>query len=94
MIKIEKEKPAKEALTLFSVEIVLTPSAEGGVQANANVKGHKAEMMALLIEMGINPGEYRSIMRNAAKATVRELAQQVVNLSESLESAEIKEMED
>lgn len=94
MIKIEKEKPAKRELKLFSVEIVLTPSAEGGVQANANVKGHKAEMMALLIEMGINPGEYRSIMRNAAKATVREFVQQLVSISDTLKGAKITYLED
>lgn len=94
MIVIEKEKPAKRELKLFSVEIVLTPSAEGGVQANANVKGHEAEMMAFLTEMRVNPGEYKSIMRNAAKATLQDLVQQVVNLSESLEGAEIEETED
>lgn len=94
MIKIEKEKPAKEALTLFSVEIVLTPDSEDRMQMEANIQGHKAEMKAFLEAMDVNPEEYRSIMRNAAKATVREFAQQVVNLSESLESAEIKEMED
>ena len=94
MITIEKEKPAKRELKLFSVEVALTPGAKGSVQANANVKGHKAEMMAFLIEMGVNPGDYKSIMRNAAKATLRDFVQQVVNLSESLEGAEMEELED
>lgn len=94
MITIKKEKPAKEELKLFSVEIVLTPGDESGIHVSANVKGHRAEMMALLDTLDISPEKYRDIMTHAAKATVKDLVQQVVNLSESLEGAEIEETED
>lgn len=94
MITIEKEKPAKEALTLFSVTVKLTPGDESGIHVSANVKGHRAEMMAFLDTLDISPEKYRDIMTHAAKATVRDLVQQVVNLSESLEGAEIEETED
>lgn len=62
MITIEKEKPAKRELKLFSVEVVLTPDVKDHMQMEAKIKGHGAE--------------------------------QVVNLSESLEGAEMEEMED
>ena len=94
MIKIEKEKPAEEALTLFSVTVKLTSGDESGIHVSANVKGHRAEMMAFLDTLDISPEKYRDIMTHAAKATVRDLVQQVVNLSESLEGAEIEETED
>ena len=94
MIKIEKEKPAEEALTLFSVTVKLTPGDESGIHVSANVKGHRAEMMAFLDTVDISPEKYRDIMTHAAKATVRDLVQQVVNLSESLEGAEIEETEE
>lgn len=42
MITIEKEKPAKEELKLFSVEIVLTPGAKDHVQMEAKIKGHRS----------------------------------------------------
>lgn len=94
MITIKKEKPAKRELKLFSVEIVLTPDSEDRMQMEANIQGHKAEMKAFLEAMDVNPEEYRSISKHAANAMLRDFVQQVVNLSESLESAEIKEMED
>ena len=59
MITIEKEKPAKEELKLFSVEIVLTPGAKDHVQMEAKIKGHRAEMMAFLEKMEVNPTEYK-----------------------------------
>lgn len=94
MIKFEKEKPAKEALTLFSVEIVLLPNAEDHMQMEANIQGHKSEVKAFLEAMDVNPEEYRSIIRHAANAMLQDLVQQVVNLSESLEGAEMEETED
>lgn len=94
MITIEKEKPAEEALTLFSVTVKLTQGDESGIHVSANVKGHRAEMMAFLDTLDISPEKYRDIMTHAAKATVKDLIQQVVNLSESIEGAEIEETED
>lgn len=94
MITIEKEKPAEEALTLFSVTVKLTPGDESGTRLNASVEGHKAEMTAFLKALDVNPEESRGITRHAAKALVRDFIQQVVNLSESLESAEMEETED
>lgn len=94
MITIEKEKPAEEALTLFSVTVKLTQGDESGIHVSANVKGHRAEMMAFLDTLDISPEKYRDIMTHAAKATVKDLIQQVVNLSESIESAKIEETED
>lgn len=44
--------------------------------------------------MDVNPEEYRSIIRHAANAMLQDFVQQVVNLSESLEGAEMEEMED
>ena len=94
MITIEKEKPAKEELKLFSVEIVLTPGAKDHVQMEAKIKGHRAEMMAFLETMDVSPEELGSILKHAAKAMLRDFVQQVVNLSESLEAAEIEDKED
>lgn len=94
MITIEKEKPAKKALKLFSVEIVLTPDSEDHMRMNANIEGHKAEMKAFLETLDVNPEEYRSITKHAANAMLKDFVQQVVNLSESLESAEMEEVED
>ena len=51
-------------------------------------------MKAFLEAMDVNPEEYRSIIRHAANAMLQDFVQQVVNLSESLEGAEIEEMED
>lgn len=94
MITIEKEKPAKRELKLFSVEIVLTPDTEDHMQMEANIQGHKSEVKAFLEAMDVNPEEYRSITRHAANAMLRDFIQQVVNLSESLEGAEMEEVED
>lgn len=94
MIVIEKEKPAKEELKLFSVEIVLTPDSEDHMQMEADIQGHKIEMKAFLEAMDVNPEEYRSITKHAANAMLRDFIQQVVNLSESLEGAEMEPLED
>lgn len=94
MIKIEKEKPAKRELKLFSVEVTLTPDSKDTMQMEANIKGHKAEMKAFLETLDVNPEEYRSISKHAANAMLRDFVQQVVNLSESLEGAEMEETED
>lgn len=94
MIIIKKEKTEKEALKLFSVEIVLTPDSEDHMQMEANIQGHKSEVKAFLETLDVNPEEYRSIIRHAANAMLQDLVQQVVNLSESLEGAEMEETED
>lgn len=94
MITIKKEKPAKRELKLFSVEVTLTPDSEDHMQMEANIKGHKAEMKAFLETLDVNPEEYRSITKHAANAMLRDFIQQVVNLSESLEDAEMEETED
>lgn len=94
MITIEKEKPAKRELKLFSVEIVLTPDSEGHIQTGANIQGHKSEMKAFLEMLGVNPEEYKSISKHAANAMLRDFVQQVVNLNESLGGAEMEETED
>lgn len=94
MITIKKEKPAKRELKLFSVEITLAPNTEDNMQMEANIQGHKAEVKAFLEAMDVNPEEYRSIIRHAANSMLQDFVQQVVNLSESLEGAEMEEMED
>lgn len=94
MIKIKKEKPAKRELKLFSVEVALTPDVEDNMQMEANIQVHKSEVKAFLEAMDVNPEEYRSIIRHAANAMLQDFVQQVVNLSESLEGAEMEEMED
>jgi hypothetical protein len=94
MITIKKEKLAKRELKLFSVEVTLTPDSEDHMQMEANIKGHKSEMKAFLEAMGVNPEEYRSITKHAANAMLKDFVQQVVNLSESLEGAEMEETED
>lgn len=50
--------------------------------------------MAFLKVMDVNPEEYRSILKHAVKAMLQDFIQQVVNLSESLEGAEMEETED
>ena len=90
---IEKEKPAEE-IKLFSIEVVLTPDAEDHVQMEANIKGHRAETKAFLDGMGVNPEEYKAIIKHAAQATIKDFVQQVVNLSVTLEGAEMEELED
>lgn len=94
MINIKKEKPAKRELKLFSVEVALAPNAEDSMQMEANIQGHKSKVKAFLETMDVNPEEYRSIIRHAANAMLQDFVQQVVNLSESLEGAEMEEMED
>lgn len=91
---IEKEKPQREEIKLFSIEVVLTPDAEDSMQMETNIKEHKAEVQAFLELMDVNPEEYRSILKSAARAMLKDFMQQVVNLSESLEGAEMEEMED
>lgn len=94
MIKIEKEKPAKEELKLFSVEIVLTPDTKDHMQMESRIQGHKSEMKAFLETMDVDPKELGSILKHAAKAMLRDFVQQFVNLSKSLEAAEIEDKED
>lgn len=94
MIKIEKEKPAKRELKLFFVEVALTPDVEDNMQLETHIEGSRPEMVAFLETMDVNPEEYGSILDHAAKALVQDFVQQVVNLSESLEGAEMEETED
>ena len=94
MITIEKEKPAREEVKLFSIEVVLTPDAEDSMHMETNIKGHKAEIQAFLETMDVNPEGYPSILKSAARAMLKDFVQQVVNSSESLEGAEIEETEE
>lgn len=94
MINIEKEKPAKRELKLFSVEVALTPDVEDNAQLETHIEGNRPEMMAFLEAVDVNPEEYRSILKHAVKAMLRDFVQQVVNLSESIEGAEMEETED
>lgn len=94
MITIEKEKPAKRELKLFSVEVALMPDVEDNMHLETHIKGHRAEMMAFHEAMDVNPKECESILKHAAKAMLQDFVQQVVNLSESLEGAEMEETED
>lgn len=94
MITIEKEKPAKRELKLFSVEVALTPDVEDNAQLETHIEGNRPEMMAFLETMDVDPKEFRSILKHAAKAMIQDFVQQVVNLSESLEGAEMEETED
>lgn len=94
MITIKKEKPAKRELKLFSVEVALTPDVEDNAQLETHIKGSRAEMMAFLKTMDVDSKELESILKHAVKAMLRDFVQQVVNLSESLEGAEMEETED
>lgn len=94
MITIEKEKPAKKELKLFSVEVALTPDVEDKMHLETHIKGSRPEMMAFHEAMDVSPEELGSILKHAAKAMLRDFVQQVVNLSESLEGAEMEETED
>lgn len=94
MIKIEKEKPAKRELKLFSVEVALTPDVEDNAQLETHIEGSRSEMMAFLKTMDVDSKELGSILKHAVKAMLRDFIQQVVNLSESLEGAEMEETED
>lgn len=94
MITIEKEKPAKRELKLFSVEVALTPDVEDNAQLETHIEGSRPEMMAFLKTMDVDSKELESILKHAVKAMLRDFVQQVVNLSESLEGAEMEETED
>lgn len=94
MITIEKEKPAKRELKLFSVEVALTPDVEDNMHLETHIKESRPEMMAFLEAMDVNPEELGSILKHSAKAMLQDFVQQFVNLSESLEGAEMEEMED
>lgn len=94
MITIEKQKPAKKALELFTVTVVLKSDVGDNMQMEANIQGHKSGVKAFLETMDVSPEEYRSIIRHASNAMLQDFVQQVVNLSESLEGAEMEEMED
>lgn len=94
MITIEKEKPAKRELKLFSIEVVLTPDTEDSMHMETNIRGHRAEVQAFLETMDADPEGYQPILKSAARAMLRDFIQQVVNSSESLEGAEMEETED
>lgn len=94
MITIEKEKPAKRELKLFSVEVALTTDVEDNMHLETHIGGSRPEMMAFLETMDVDPKELESILKHAVKAMLRDFVQQVVNLSESLEGAEMEETED
>lgn len=94
MIKIEKEKPAKRELKLFSVEVAITPDVEDNMQLETHIEGSRPEMMAFLEIMDVNSKELESILKHAAKAMMKDFVQQIVNLSESAEGAEITYLED
>ena len=94
MIVIEKEKPAKRELKLFSVEVALTPDTEDNMQLESHIKGSRAEIKAFLETMDVKPEERETILKHAAKAMLKDFIQQVVNLSESIEGAEMEEIED
>lgn len=93
MITIKK-KPAKRELKLFSVEVTLTPDSEDHMQMETHIEGSRPEMMAFLEAVDVNPEEYRSIIKHAVNAMLRDFVQQVVNLSESIEGAEIEDKEE
>lgn len=91
---MKKKKPAKRELKLFSVEVALTPDVEDNMHLEAHSEGSRPEMMAFLETMDVDPKELGSILKHAVKAMLRDFVQQVVNLSESLEGAEMEETED
>lgn len=94
MITIEKEKPQREAIKLFSVEVVLTPDTDDHMHMETSIKGHRAEVQAFLETMDVDPEEYQSILKSAARAMLKDFIQQVVNSSEKLKGAVIDELED
>lgn len=94
MIVIEKEKPAKRELKLFSVEVTLTPDVEDNAQLETHIEGSRSEVQAFLETMDADPEEYRSILKSAARAMLKDFMQHVVNLSESIEGVEMEETED
>lgn len=94
LTKFEKEKPAKRELKLFSVEVALTQDVEDNMQLETHIEGSRPEMMAFLETMDVDPKELGSILKHAVKAMLKDFVQQVVNLSESIEGAEMEETED
>ncbi len=91
---MKKKNPQKRELKLFSVEVALAPDVEDKMHLETHIKGSRPEMMAFLETMDVSPEELGSILKHAAKAMLRDFVQQVVNLSESLEAAEIEDKED
>lgn len=94
MITIKKEKPAKEAVELFTVTVVLKSDVGDKMHLETHIKGSRPEMTAFLETMDVDPKELGSILKHAAKAMLRDFVQQFVNLSKSLEAAEIEDKED
>lgn len=92
MITIEKEKPAKQELKLFSVEVALAPDVEDNMQMGTKIQGHVAEIEAFLEATGVNPEEYKLILKHAADVTLQGFMQQVVNLSKSIKGAKMELM--
>lgn len=92
MITIKKEKPAKEAVELFTVTVVLKSDVGDSVQMETRIQGHKSEMKAFLETLDVNPEEYRLILKHAADITLQDFMQQVVNLSKSIKGAKMKRM--
>lgn len=92
MIKIEKEKPAKRELKLFSVEVALESDVGDSVQMGTKIQGHVAEIEAFLKATGVNPEEYKLILKHAADVTLQDFMQQVVNLSKSIKGAKMELM--
>lgn len=92
MITIEKQKPAKEALELFTVTVVLKSDVGDSVQMGTKIKGHVAEIEAFLEATGVNPEEYKLILKHAADVTLQDFMQQVVNLSKSIKGAKMELM--
>lgn len=90
MITIKKEKSAKEALELFTVTVVLKSDVEDSVQMGTKILGHVAELEAFLEATGVNPEEYKLILKHAADVTLQDFMQQVVNLSKSIKGAKMK----
>lgn len=92
MITIKKEKSAKEALELFTVTVVLKSDVGDSVQMGTKIQGHVAEIEAFLEATGVNPEEYKLILKHAADVTLQDFMQQVVNLSKSIKGAKMKLM--
>lgn len=73
MITIKKEKPAKEALELFTVTVVLKSDVGDSVQMGTKIQGHVAEIEAFLEATGVNPEEEREKFKAALFNTYKEL---------------------
>lgn len=84
------------AIKLTKFEYDLLQSCSQGYSPEYQFKNINSltEMMAFLETMDVSPEELGSILKHAAKAMLRDFVQQVVNLSESLEAAEIEDKED